>query len=186
VLEIAVLNAGLDDIEGRGDDERCRRTAYRRNEVLAPGRGIVVLQFEDLLFGERGAAEQGKRSRRIAGGCPTGAAVETHALIGDDAEEAPRAEGVWVGLPFYLEHVEREEDDLADADQRAGGGVHDCFACAFAEGGVEVVAVVLGEVVADEGLAAVFVNTLQDLRELVCGKGEEEGGKSDFVVSGVA
>ena len=41
--------------------------------------------------------------------------------------------------------------------------MHDCFAGAGAEGGVELVAVVEGEVVAGEGLAAVFVDSLEDL-----------------------
>lgn len=41
--------------------------------------------------------------------------------------------------------------------------MHDCFAGAGAEGGVELVAVVEGEVVASEGLAAVFVDSLEDL-----------------------
>ena len=41
--------------------------------------------------------------------------------------------------------------------------MHDGFSRAFAEGGVEAVAVVEGEVVAREGLAAVFVDALEDL-----------------------
>ena len=41
--------------------------------------------------------------------------------------------------------------------------MHDCFASARAEGGVELVAVVEGEVVPCEGLAAVFVDSLEDL-----------------------
>ena len=41
--------------------------------------------------------------------------------------------------------------------------MHDCFAGAGTEGGVELVAVVEGEVVAREGLAAVFVDSLEDL-----------------------
>ena len=41
--------------------------------------------------------------------------------------------------------------------------MHDCFAGAGAEGGVELVAVVEGEIVAREGLAAVFVDSLEDL-----------------------
>ena len=41
--------------------------------------------------------------------------------------------------------------------------MHDCFASARAKGGVELVAVVEGEVVAREGLAAVFVDSLEDL-----------------------
>lgn len=63
-------------------------------------------------------------------------------------------------MALYFQDVEGEEDDFADADERAGGGVHDCFAGAFAEGAVEGVAVVEGEVVSCEGLAAVFVYSL--------------------------
>ena len=66
-------------------------------------------------------------------------------------------------MAFYFEDVEGEEDYFADADEGAGGGVHDCFAGAGAEGGVELVAVVEGEVVAGKGLAAVFVDSLEDL-----------------------
>lgn len=41
--------------------------------------------------------------------------------------------------------------------------MHDRFAGAGAEGSVELVAVVEGEVVSREGLAAVFVDSLEDL-----------------------
>lgn len=41
--------------------------------------------------------------------------------------------------------------------------MHDCFASAGAEGGIELVAVVEGEVVPRKGLAAVFVDSLEDL-----------------------
>ena len=68
-------------------------------------------------------------------------------------------------MAFYFEDVEGEEDYFADADEGAGGGVHDCFAGAGAEEGVELVAVVEGEVVPGEGLAAVFVDSLEDLGE---------------------
>ena len=66
-------------------------------------------------------------------------------------------------MPFDFQHVEGEEDDLADADEGAGGGVHDGFAGAWAEEAVEGGAVVEGEVVAREGLAAVLVDSLEDL-----------------------
>jgi hypothetical protein len=45
----------------------------------------------------------------------------------------------------------------------ASSGVHDSLAVALAESRVEEVAVVLGQVVAHEGLTTIFVDTLQDL-----------------------
>ena len=163
MIEVAVLDAGLDDVEGRGDDQRGRGAADGGDEVLRPRRRVVVVEPEDLLLGEGGAAEEGEGARRVAGGGPAGAAVEAQALVGDDAEEPPRPERGRVGLSLDLEDVEGQQDDLADADERARGGIHDGFAGASAEGGVEVIPVVLGQVVSYEGLAAVFVYSLQDL-----------------------
>ena len=66
-------------------------------------------------------------------------------------------------MPLDLEDIERENDNLSYADNGAGSGVHDGLACALAEGVVELVAVVLGEVIAHKGLTTVLVHSLQDL-----------------------
>lgn len=51
----------------------------------------------------------------------------------------------------------------ADRVLPASSGVHDGLAIALAESGVEEVAMVLGQVVAHEGLTTVLVDTLHDL-----------------------
>ena len=56
VLKVAVLDAGLDDVEGRGDDERCRGTGDGGDEVLEPGGLVVVFEVEEVLLGEGGAS----------------------------------------------------------------------------------------------------------------------------------
>jgi len=38
VLEVAVLNSGLDDIKGCGNDQRCTGACDRSNKVLGPRR----------------------------------------------------------------------------------------------------------------------------------------------------
>ena len=54
--------------------------------------------------------------------------------------------------------------------------MHDCFASARTESGIELVAVVEGEIVAREGLAAVFVDSLEDLvASRVAETGEKRG-----------
>jgi hypothetical protein len=62
-------------------------------------------------------ATYGERARCIARRGPAPAAVQAEALVLDDLKDAAAAEGLGVGLALDLEHVEREEDDLADADQ---------------------------------------------------------------------
>lgn len=57
VLEVAVLDTGLDDIEGSRDDEGSGSTGNRGNEVLGPGRFVVILDTEGLL-GEGGTTEE--------------------------------------------------------------------------------------------------------------------------------
>ena len=58
VLEVLVLDARLDDVERRGHDERGRRAADGRDEVLCPRGAVVVAQLEEVFFGEGGAAEE--------------------------------------------------------------------------------------------------------------------------------
>lgn len=52
VLEVPVLDAGLDDVEGCGHEEGGRCTSNRGNEVLEPGSLIVVAQAEEISLGE--------------------------------------------------------------------------------------------------------------------------------------
>lgn len=58
VLEVAVLDAGLDHIEGCRDDQRGASTTDRGDEVLGPGGLVVVLQGVDVFLGESRATEE--------------------------------------------------------------------------------------------------------------------------------
>jgi hypothetical protein len=58
VLEVAVLDTGLDDIERSGDDERGRGTGNGSNKVLEPASLVVILEVEKVLLGEGRTTEQ--------------------------------------------------------------------------------------------------------------------------------
>ena len=121
-----------------------------------------------------------ERTRSVTGSSPAPAAVETEALVLDDAQNTTTTESLRVGLTLDLENIEREDDNLTNTDQAircqpsllhklrtqyspAGGGVHNSLAGTLAESAVERVAVVLRQVVANEWLTTVLVHTLQDL-----------------------
>lgn len=135
-----------------------------------------------------GGGAYGERTRRVTGSGPAPATVKTEALIGDDLEETTATESLGVGLTLDLEDVEGEEDDLADADEGAGGGGHDSLAGGLAEGAREGLGVVGGQVVTDEGLAAVLVDTLEDLGVIQHGDFSQHAERedADLVASGVA
>lgn len=58
VLEVAVLDTGLDHIERGGDDQGGASSADGGDEVLRPGGGVVVLQVVDVLLGKSGTTEE--------------------------------------------------------------------------------------------------------------------------------
>lgn len=58
VVEVSVLDSGLDDIERGRDDERGRGTSNGGNEVLEPGGLVVVLEVEEELLGKSGTTEK--------------------------------------------------------------------------------------------------------------------------------
>ena len=116
VIEIPILDPRLDHVQGRRHQQRGRRAGNGGDKVLQEAGGIVVVEFVEVLLGGGGAAEEGKGARGVAGGGPAGAAVEAHAFVRYDSEDAAAAEGFGVGLAFDLEDVEGEEDDFADAD----------------------------------------------------------------------
>lgn len=58
VLEVAILDAGLDHVERGGDDQGGASTADGGDKVLRPGGGVVVLQFVDIFLGESGTTEE--------------------------------------------------------------------------------------------------------------------------------
>jgi hypothetical protein len=162
-LEVAVLDAGLDDVERSRDNEGGGGTGDGSNEVLGPGSAVVVLELVEVLLGGGGTTEESERTRSVTGGSPAPTSVETEALVGNDPHDTTATERLGVCLPLDLENVEREQDNLTNANKRTSGGVHDGLAIAGAEGLVEEGAVVLGQVVAHEGLTTVLVDALQDL-----------------------
>jgi hypothetical protein len=58
VLEVAVLDTGLDHVERGGDDQGSAGTTDGSDEVLRPGGGIVVLEGVDVFLGECGTTEE--------------------------------------------------------------------------------------------------------------------------------
>lgn len=58
VLKVAVLDTGLDDVQGSRDNQRSTGTANRGNEVLGPRGRVVVRQVVDVLFGESRTTEE--------------------------------------------------------------------------------------------------------------------------------
>ena len=69
--------------------------------------------------GEQGASRKTycEGAGRIARGGPAPASVQAEALVPHDFEDTSSAERLGVGLALDLEHVEGQEDDLADTDQ---------------------------------------------------------------------
>ena len=57
-LEVRVLDAGLDGVEGGGDGDGGDRAGDGCDEVLAPGGLRVVLDTEDVVLGEGGSTEE--------------------------------------------------------------------------------------------------------------------------------
>lgn len=58
VVKVAVLDARLDDVQGRRHDEGGRSTADRGDKVLVPGGLVVVLKTKDELLGKGRATEE--------------------------------------------------------------------------------------------------------------------------------
>lgn len=58
VVEVPVLDTGLDDVQRRRDDERGRRTGDGGDEVLEPRGLVVVLELEEIFLGEGRATEE--------------------------------------------------------------------------------------------------------------------------------
>lgn len=58
VLEVPVLDAGLDHVERGGNDQGCTSTGDGSNEVLAPGGAVVVGQLVEVLLSSGRSTEQ--------------------------------------------------------------------------------------------------------------------------------
>lgn len=52
VIEISVLDTSLDYIERSRDEERCGSTSNRRDEVLEPGRLVIIAKPEEVFLSE--------------------------------------------------------------------------------------------------------------------------------------
>lgn len=58
VLEVTVLDTGLDHVERSGNDERGGGTGNGSDEVLHPGSRVVVLKTIDVLLGKSRTSEK--------------------------------------------------------------------------------------------------------------------------------
>jgi hypothetical protein len=114
-----------------------------------------------------------KRARRIPRRRPSPPPIKPKALIPDNPEHTPPPKSLRIRLTLNLQHIERQNHNLANPNDTARRSVHERLARAPPKRRVEFVAVVLGEVVPCEGLPAVFVHALQDL----VGGGVAEAGE---------
>lgn len=84
-------------------------------------------------------------------------------------------------MTLDLEHIQGQQDDLADTDQTTSSGVHDGLSGLLAEYVLELGAVVLAEEVPGNGLATVLVYPLQNL---VSGGVSQTGEEGDELLAG--
>lgn len=126
--------------------------------------------------GGRGEKTYSKGTGGVAGSSPAPAAVQAETLVAHNADDTTATEGLGVRLALDLEDVERQQDNLTNADQTASRRVQNSLAGLGAEHVLEALAVVDGQVVTDHGLATVLVHTLQ---HLVAGGVAETGEQGD-------
>lgn len=134
VIEVLVLDTGLDDIERGRNEERSRGTSNRGDEVLEPGGLVIVFKPKEISFGESWSSEElykmliisnvnaevrvtnSKWSRGISGSSPLPSSVETETLISHNPDHTSSSECFWVCLSLDLQDIKREEDDLSNTD----------------------------------------------------------------------
>lgn len=163
VFEVAVLDAGLDDIEWSGDDQRGGSTSDGGDKVLEPGGLVVVIELEEVTLGESRSTEEGEGAWSVTGSGPSPSTVESKTLIADNADDTTSTESLWVCLTLDLEDIKWQEDDLSDTDEGSGEGGDHGLSGLRAESAVERIAVVLGDEIAGEWLSTILVDTLRDL-----------------------
>lgn len=66
---VLILNAGLDDVHGRCDEDTEGRTDTRGDEILVPSRFVIVFKLEDVVLDEGGSEEECKGARYVADEC---------------------------------------------------------------------------------------------------------------------
>lgn len=132
-----------------------------------------------------------ERTGGVASGSPAPTTVETESLILDDLKDTTALESLGVCLTLDLEDVERQQHNLTNTDQAisqtgqhrphiadhdptkknvprganspASSRVHDSLASLLSERRFEVLAIVLSQVIAGDGLTAILVDSLEDL-----------------------
>ncbi|KAI3483170.1 hypothetical protein L1887_53950 [Cichorium endivia] len=121
-FEVGVLDARLYDVEGGSDGDGCDGTADGSKEVLRPCSVVVVLEAKDVFLCEGGSTEERKGAGGVTCSGPAPTTVEVDVLVGKNAQESSRSEGLRVGLTLDLEHIQRQQDDLADTRERTSSG----------------------------------------------------------------
>jgi hypothetical protein len=119
-----------------------------------------------------------ERTRGVTGSSPLPSSVETEALVSNDSDNTTSTESLWVCLSLDLEDIEWEEDNFTNTNDGSSQGVHHGLASLGAEGGIEGGAMVGGEVIADEWLTTVLVDSLKDL--IRCEKWNVKRWPTDF------
>jgi hypothetical protein len=127
------------------------------------------------------ASTYSKRTRRITSRSPAPTSVQAETLVLDNLEHTTAAESLGVRLTLDLEHIQGQQDDLADTDQTTSSGVHDGLSGLLAEHVLELGAVVLTEEVPGNGLTTVLVYPLQNL---VSGGVSQTGEEGDELLGG--
>lgn len=131
IFKVSVLNAGLDNIQGRGYEKWCWRSDDRSDEVLEPRCWVIVVQFVEIFLCKGRSSEKlifglaqvrlitkivewlrldltySEGSRGISGCGPTGATIETHSFIGHDSKDASTSKCFRIRLALYFEYVQR-------------------------------------------------------------------------------
>lgn len=69
------------------------------------------------VMADRGGEAYSEGARGVTGGSPASTTVQTHTLIGNNLEKATATEGFGVSLTLNLKNIQREQNDLSNADQ---------------------------------------------------------------------
>ncbi len=124
-----------------------------------------------------------KRPRGISSSGPTRTSVETHPFIGHDSKNASAPKCFGVSLSLDFQDIQRQQNDLANANQTSrlrqrmaapccsiyppcsppSSGMHDGLPRPLSKCIIEFLPMVQCEVISCEGLAPIFVYSLQNL-----------------------
>ena len=76
VIKVAVLDTGLDNIQGSSDSDRGNRSSDGSTEVLEEGGLVVVLKSENPLLDKGASSEQSKGSRGVTTSGPESTSIQ--------------------------------------------------------------------------------------------------------------